>query len=144
MFIVTLLKECHILKSSSIYSNPCKADITIMDLLHYIIVLYIILLNRIIVDYFILLYYYHLFSIAFIILLQFSFLMSYQFYILSLFKFYLILCCICCFILCYCNYDHLWSLLLLFSLWDLLSQKCKIKANSFTFSEIDKNVLFFP
>ena len=25
MFIVTLLKECHILKSSSIYSNPCKA-----------------------------------------------------------------------------------------------------------------------
>ena len=25
MFIVTLLKGCHILKSSSIYSNPCKA-----------------------------------------------------------------------------------------------------------------------
>ena len=25
MFILTLLKECHILKSSSIYSNPCKA-----------------------------------------------------------------------------------------------------------------------
>ena len=24
-YIVTLLKECHILKSSSIYSNPCKA-----------------------------------------------------------------------------------------------------------------------
>ena len=24
-FFVTLLKECHIFKSSSIYSNPCKA-----------------------------------------------------------------------------------------------------------------------
>ena len=26
LFIVTLLKECHILRLSRIYSNPCKAS----------------------------------------------------------------------------------------------------------------------